>query len=122
MNVRPQPTKYSRTVIRRIRELRIGRRWTTQYLADLVTAQGCPMSRAVLAKIELGVRDHVTVDELYAFASAFGVPADELANDGPTCPTCEDRPPAGFRCVACGCQTDPIDTAAGRRRSRKGGD
>ncbi|MEV8395928.1 MULTISPECIES: helix-turn-helix transcriptional regulator [unclassified Streptomyces] len=46
--------------------------WDQRYLAELVTAQGRPMSTSVLGKVEAGAR-RVDVDDLVAFAAALEV-------------------------------------------------
>lgn len=92
---------YSATVANRISTLRRERGWSAQHLADQLAANGHPIARSTVAKIEKGLREQVTVDELYAFARTFGVPADRLAHDHHVCPTCGDAPPEGFICTAC---------------------
>ncbi|MGW2511279.1 helix-turn-helix domain-containing protein [Streptomyces scopuliridis] len=46
--------------------------WDQRYLAELVTAQGRPMSTSVLGKVEAGAR-RVDVDDLVALAAALEV-------------------------------------------------
>lgn len=96
---------YSATVARRVAELRRQRGWSAQRLADEMTEAGQHVSRSTLANLENGRRDRITVDELYAFATVLGVPADRLAHDRPSCPTCSDQPPTGFTCRSCGAAT-----------------
>jgi hypothetical protein len=68
-----------------------------------IAAMGTPIPRAVLANLEAGRRADVTVDELYAFAAVLETSADYLATSvGPSCNRCQDTPPAGFSCMACG--------------------
>lgn len=98
---------YSATVARRVAALRRERGWSAQQLSERLEAVGCRMIRSTLANMENGRRDTVTVDELYAFARVFGVPVDCLAHDRPACPTCNDDPPAGLLCTACGRVSPP---------------
>lgn len=111
MRARTQPTDCTAMVIAAVRKVRQERGWTVQHLADLMTAQGCPTDRSVLAKLETRKRGHLTVDELYALAGAFGLPVRLLMPDGPPCRSCADCPPPGFRCLACGEQTDREDAS-----------
>ena len=91
----------SEAVARRLRSLRQQRGWTVQHLADTLTANGMPTTRVALSSLELGKRVTVTVDELYAFAAAFGIHPDQMVN-GPACQVCSDAPPPGFACLNCG--------------------
>lgn len=49
-----------------------------QALADACAKQGVPMSRSMLANLEGGRRDVVSVDELLAFAQALDCHPSEL--------------------------------------------
>ncbi len=85
------------------RILRKRRHWSAQRLSDETAKFGNRISRAVIANRETGRPSHVTVDDLVAYAQAFGVePADLLADMPPVaCTACHDEPPAGFTCNAC---------------------
>lgn len=61
-----------RQVAANVRRLRDGRQLTTGGLAELVTAQGVPMSPTTVTKIEKHSR-RVTVDELAALAEVLDV-------------------------------------------------
>lgn len=54
---------------------------TAQALADRCTALGLPIDRTVVAKLEKGVRQTITVGELMAFAHALSVPPVALLFD-----------------------------------------
>jgi transcriptional regulator with XRE-family HTH domain len=86
----------------RVRTLRKTRGWSVQHLADLINATGHQIGRATLATLEIEPRRHVTVDELFALAQAFGVTIEQLTGDGALCQTCSDEPPPGFACLNCG--------------------
>jgi transcriptional regulator with XRE-family HTH domain len=102
MTARLATTSYSTTVISRMRALRAANGMSQQTLADQLTDAGCPTSRGIIAALELGDRLHVTVDELYALATVFGVPIDRLTDTVVTCRRCGGHPPAGYRCLDCG--------------------
>jgi hypothetical protein len=75
---------------------------TLAEMAQAVKQTGVPMSKAVLANIELGRRDHVSVDELFAFAEVLGSSIEYLAGGvGVACTHCQDDPPIGFTCNRC---------------------
>lgn len=109
MTARPQSTSHSGNAIRRVRLLRKARGWSAQHLVDQLAVGGCPMGRSTLAGLENGQRSHLTVDELCAFAAVFGVPVEHLLSQGPICPTCDDQPLAGFRCLSCGLGTAEVE-------------
>lgn len=73
------------TAVRHIRDLRRQAGWSVQQLADACAAAGMEsLTRSTLAKIESGIRDFLTVDELVALADVLGLhPADLLAADIP---------------------------------------
>lgn len=74
---------------------------TGNMLAEAVTAQGVPLTRSTLANLETGRRGDISTTELVAFARALQTTAGELLEPSP-CGTCQDAPPAGFQCTACG--------------------
>lgn len=85
--------------------LRKRRRWSASKLAAAVAAYaGTPLiPRSVIANLETGRRDTVTVDEAYALAAVFGITVDQLVADElhPECSRCGDMPPDGFSCLVC---------------------
>ena len=90
-------------VMRNVREARRARRWSAADLAAKVRATGCPLDRSILANMETGRRRDVSVDQLWAFAEVLETTPEYLAtNVGPACARCQDAPPAGFSCLACG--------------------
>ena len=93
-------------VIHRVRVRRAELRMSARELAEAVTALGLPLSRSTLANLESGRREDPTVTELVAFALALRTTPGELLL-APTCPTCNDAPPAGFTCNACGSSWHP---------------
>lgn len=66
-------------VARRIAEVRRDRGWTAADLGDRCAAAGFPaLNRSVIANIETGRRNYVSVDELIALAYVFDVPPISL--------------------------------------------
>ena len=55
-------------IAERVRELRKGRGWSAERLAEEMTAVGVPWSRVVVTKLETGRRPGVSVEELFALA------------------------------------------------------
>ena len=65
--------------VRRIRDARKARGWSVQQLADACAAAGMEsLTRSTLAKIESGIREFITVDELVVIADALGLAAVDL--------------------------------------------
>ncbi|MEU5195221.1 helix-turn-helix transcriptional regulator [Streptomyces scabiei] len=60
------------------REGAAGRKMTAQALADRCAQLGHPLDRSVIAKLEKGIRQTITVAELLVLAEALGVPPIEL--------------------------------------------
>jgi transcriptional regulator with XRE-family HTH domain len=60
-------------VAARVRELRDGRGWSAQRLADELTQVGINWDRSIVANLESGRRATVSVEELLALAYVFGV-------------------------------------------------
>ena len=69
----PDPAP-SQVIARRIREWRDRRGISAAQLAERVDALGVEMNRAIVANIEHGRRERITVEELLAFAAALAVP------------------------------------------------
>jgi transcriptional regulator with XRE-family HTH domain len=90
----------TREVVGRIRKLRKERKVSAQKLADRCQDLGFQVPRMVIANLESGRRDSITVDELATLASALQVPVAGLLMT--RCQSCYDNPPAGFTCNACG--------------------
>jgi transcriptional regulator with XRE-family HTH domain len=67
-------------VARRMRTLRQGK-FTAEQLAEAMTAQGIPWQRSIVANLENGRRDAVSVDELFALALVLGVTPAALLVD-----------------------------------------
>jgi transcriptional regulator with XRE-family HTH domain len=92
----------SQVAIGRMRRFRQARGLSAQKLADLIAAQGLPITRSIIANMEGGTRAVMSVDELFAVADALGSTPEGILGRAPLCATCGDEPPAGFRCLNCG--------------------
>src|SRR2546423_13547390 len=69
----------ARIVAERVRRLRQQHGWTAQQLADLCADAGLPsLTRGTIAKIESGVRQSVSAQELAILAVVLRVTATEL--------------------------------------------
>lgn len=66
------PDTPTETVARRVRALRQGQ-FTAEQLAEAMAGLGIPWQRNVVANLENGRRDAVSVDELFALALILGV-------------------------------------------------
>jgi transcriptional regulator with XRE-family HTH domain len=64
-----------------MRALRQAKNYTAEQLAEQVAKFGVPWKRDVVANLENGRRENITVDELAALALALDVPAIELLID-----------------------------------------
>lgn len=75
-------SRHSQQLAHRIHVLRAARDWTPERLAEEVSQHGVLWSNAVVANVEGGRRDNLTVDELFAVAAAFGIaPMTFFAHD-----------------------------------------
>lgn len=100
---RPLPdtlTALSVAVADRIQRARRIRGVKLSELADAMEAHGYPLGSQALYRLESGRKRVVTVDEVVAIAVVLDIDVLALI-EGPVCPACQDRPPAGFVCVAC---------------------
>ncbi|WP_158719328.1 hypothetical protein [Streptomyces sp. NBRC 110035] len=70
-------------------------------LAEALSANGYPTTRAVLANQDCGRVRTVPVDFVVAAARVFGVTVGELLEDI-ACSVCRGEPPEGFTCNTCG--------------------
>lgn len=90
----------SRIVAANILAHRKSRGWPVRLLSEKLAEEGRPLMESGITKIELGSR-RVDVDDLVAFAKAFGIePASMLT--AADCDTCNGAPPPGFTCQNCG--------------------
>lgn len=80
----------TKAVLRRIHELRGGRRWSAAYLAERMTVFGVPWTQEVVFNLSRGKRKAITVDELVALSLVFEVPIPLLLG-GPPFGVLEDR-------------------------------
>ena len=79
----------------RIRHERQRRGWNMRTLS---AKTGC-VSINTISRAERG--SDLTLSNAIAIAAAFGLPLDTLLAE-PACAQCDDRPPEGFTCTACG--------------------
>ncbi|MEV1331498.1 helix-turn-helix domain-containing protein [Micromonospora costi] len=77
-----------RVIADRVRDLRKGRGWSAQRLADELTRAGTPWDRSVVANFENGRRASLSVEELFALAYVLDVAPVNLA-----IPTDRESPP-----------------------------
>jgi transcriptional regulator with XRE-family HTH domain len=69
----------TRQLAGRIRRMRLQRGWTAQQLADRCARAGArSLTRSAIAKIESGIRQSVTADEVAALAHVFEMPVADL--------------------------------------------
>lgn len=73
-----QPT---RTIAQRVRVVRKRRDWSAEDLAAAMRSVGIPWERGVVAKLEAGRREQVTVDEVLALAWCLDVAVVDLITD-----------------------------------------
>ncbi|MCY0960809.1 helix-turn-helix domain-containing protein [Streptomyces sp. H27-H5] len=86
----------------KIRALRNLQNVSAQKLADRMAALGFPIQRNVLANIETGRRQSVSVDFVSFAAQALDTTFVRLLTDPVACPGCGGKPPVGFTCNTCG--------------------
>lgn len=67
-------SRLTRGVAAQIQRIRTDRRMSAQQLADATAELGHPVARSVIANLESGRRDTVTIAELLVFAKALRVP------------------------------------------------
>lgn len=91
----------SAAVIARIRSYRKAQGVSVQALADAITANGYHCLRSTLANHEGGRHQTIPVDLVCEAARVLGVPVAALLSDT-ACSVCDDKPPRGFTCNACG--------------------
>ncbi|RBY94078.1 hypothetical protein DQ244_01570 [Blastococcus sp. TBT05-19] len=68
------PGELVRVVAQEVQRVRGERRMSAQKLADATAELGLPMARSVIANLESGRRETVTLPELFVLARALGVP------------------------------------------------
>lgn len=96
------PRPLAEELFAKVRTLRRLRKLSVQKLADQMTAQGYPISRAQIANAEVGrVRD-MPVDFADHAARALGITLVQLITEPAHCQTCQGKAPAGFTCNVCG--------------------
>lgn len=75
----PRPLGCEANVARRVADERGRRGWSYETLARHMTDAGCPIQSSAIYKIEKGDPPRrISVDELVAFALAFGIDVKEL--------------------------------------------
>ncbi|MEU5772634.1 hypothetical protein ABZ819_04930 [Streptomyces venezuelae] len=92
----------SAAVIQELATARRGHRMSAQRLAEQMTAAGYPIKRSVIANVESGRREEISVDYLSAASLALKADAAEILRraTGP-CLNCKGAPPHGFICATC---------------------
>ena len=95
----------SRTVGAHVAALRAARGWSLRGFARVVAGTGHHIGYGTIGRIERAAEPDakpvaVSVDDLIALATAFGVPPTRLLT-APGCFVCMDQPPAGFACRTC---------------------
>lgn len=95
----------SRTVGAHVATLRAARGWTLRGLARVAAGNGHHISYTTIGRFERATAPNakpvaISVDDLIALATAFGVPPTRLLT-APNCFVCMDQPPAGFACRTC---------------------
>lgn len=93
-----------RTMARNVRRLRTARGLSTREMAALLAEQGRPIPATGVTRIEQFQRS-VDVDDLAAIAAVLEVEIGELLSLE-ACVTCNNQPPEGFICRACGAGAD----------------
>ncbi|MFI1165593.1 helix-turn-helix domain-containing protein [Streptomyces sp. NPDC020801] len=89
-------------VLRELTAIRRQMKVSAQELADRMTAAGYPIKRSVIANLETGRREEVSVGHLAIAAQVLGVDAATILRHAAPCPRCHNEPPAGFACQTCG--------------------
>lgn len=107
-------------VARKVRTLRTARGWSLRTVAERTQQIVPTMGADAINKLELGVRQ-ITVEDLSALATVFGITAAALLEPEGGCSACAGKPPAGFVCLTCGTgasgnTTEPIAPPARKRR------
>jgi len=114
--VRRAQTQFIRSlvpqVIARMTELRKARKWSALHLSRELAAVGVDLPRTIIANLENGRRQAITVDELAGLGAVFGVEPWSLTSPDMRCPHCWDSPPPGFSCNVCGNVGSVAATAA----------
>jgi transcriptional regulator with XRE-family HTH domain/tetratricopeptide (TPR) repeat protein len=82
---RDKPSKLTGEIAARLRDLRRQQGMSARELAERCAEAGVPsLTRSTIAKIESGVREFVTVDELSGLAQALGLSPEELLQRRPS--------------------------------------
>jgi transcriptional regulator with XRE-family HTH domain len=86
-----------------MKDARRARGWTQQRMAGRMNAAGFSWVQTTVTKTERASRP-VPVEEAAALAAILHLDLNVLIPDlrELRCPVCDDRPPAGFTCNACG--------------------
>ena len=96
------PRPLAEELYAKVRTLRKIRKMSVQVLADKMTAQGYPISRAYIACCETGRVRNMSVDFADHAARALGITLVQFIAEPADCGTCKGDPPAGFACTTCG--------------------
>lgn len=89
-------------VVSRMRMLRERRGLSCEELAELMCRKGTHITRNIIANLEAGRKNYLSVDDAVYAAEALGVSLEYLLfGTGVSCDTCMDMPPFGFTCNSC---------------------
>lgn len=120
------PNDPSRIFIQRTLHLQRSRRLASHTYAKLLAAEGFRIGPAKIrlqnTSLPLARCTRVSIDQAVAASRVFGVPLAFLVGLEP-CGQCEDDPPAGFTCAACGlpgagAEAEPACSECGGRPKR----
>lgn len=89
-------------VLRELTNLRRLHKISAQQLADRMTAAGYPINRSVIANLENGRREEISVGHLVIAAQVLGADPAAILRRAAPCSRCANDPPAGFACRSCG--------------------
>lgn len=97
-----QPLTPHRAIAGRVKQLRKGRGWSAQRLAEEMAKVGIPWDRSIVANLENGRRAGVSVEELFALAYVLSVAPVHLV-----VPPLGVDDPTPYRVVPVGPETEP---------------
>lgn len=89
-------------IVARMRLLRERRGLSCEQLAELMCEQGTHITRSIIANLESGRKNYLSVDDAVSAAAALGVSLEYLLfGNGASCENCKDEPPLDFTCNFC---------------------
>lgn len=97
-----EQSEFTRTAIANIKEMRLERGLSAQDMANLLAERGSSLTRSIIANLETGRRQDITITEAMDLAAVFDVSLEWLVTaHGPKCNWCKDAPPIGYQCTTC---------------------